>query len=128
MGGETNHAKYVSVWSVKTVSWKPARNTRTLAAYRRYRIMVVSRRTPTPDSEPLMPQVPFAGNDQGHKKYVGRPLVLSHTAEFTDHRRPGLGRHRDVHRPVRVPAPDGSPPARGLLAAGGHGGLKPAWG
>src|SRR2546426_12187232 len=119
MGGETNHAKYVSVCSVKTVSWKPARKTRTLAAYRRYRIRVVSGRTPMPGSEPVMPQVPFGGNDQSHKKDVESPLVRSHTAESSNHRRPGLGRHRDGPPPDRVSRSRRVPSCPRTLGGGG---------
>src|SRR2546426_6108092 len=43
-GGLISHAKYVAVRSENTVSWKPARKTRRLAAYNRYRIHGVSGR------------------------------------------------------------------------------------
>src|SRR2546427_12650300 len=49
-GGLISHAKYVAVCSENTVSWKPARKTRRLAAYSRYRIHFVSGRTPTAGS------------------------------------------------------------------------------
>src|SRR5437016_10094068 len=44
-GGVIVHAKYVSVCSVKTVSCRPARNTRVLAAYRSQRIGAITGRT-----------------------------------------------------------------------------------
>src|SRR5881628_496983 len=44
-GGPIVHAKNVAVSSEKTVSWKPARKTKRLAAYRSRRIHLVSRRT-----------------------------------------------------------------------------------
>src|SRR5438093_1745818 len=44
IGGLIFHAKYVSVCSENRVSWSPARKTRRLAAYRRYRIHFVSPR------------------------------------------------------------------------------------
>src|SRR5256712_11077248 len=49
------HAKYVAVWSVKTVSWKPARNTSALAAYRSQRIGAINGRTPGGASNVDMP-------------------------------------------------------------------------
>src|SRR5438876_634953 len=45
-GGAMVHAKYVSVCSGKTVSCKPARNTKVLAAYRSQRIGAITGRTP----------------------------------------------------------------------------------
>ncbi|TLZ56724.1 MAG: hypothetical protein E6K17_03880 [Methanobacteriota archaeon] len=45
-GDLISHAKYAAVCSENTVSWKPARKTRRLAAYRRYRIHFVSGRRP----------------------------------------------------------------------------------
>src|SRR3989442_2000919 len=49
------NAKYVAVWSVKTVSWKPARNTSALAAYRSHRIGAINGRTPGGASNVDMP-------------------------------------------------------------------------
>src|SRR2546422_7293274 len=79
MGGETNHAKYVSVCSVKTVSCKPARKTRTLAAYRSHRIGVINGRTlgEGPRCDILDPR---CGNAGGHTERCrrpdrGRPLI-----------------------------------------------------
>src|SRR5207247_7451462 len=44
-GGAMVHAKYVSVCSGKTVSCRPARNTKVLAAYRSQRIGAITGRT-----------------------------------------------------------------------------------
>src|SRR5437867_13351548 len=44
IGGLIVHAKNVAVCSLKTVSWRPARKTRTLAAYRSHRIHLVGGR------------------------------------------------------------------------------------
>src|SRR5437867_11218533 len=48
MNGLISHAKYVAVCSENTVSWRPARKTRTLAAERSNRIQLASGRTPGP--------------------------------------------------------------------------------
>src|SRR5207245_6009958 len=70
------HAKYVAVWSVKTVSWKPARNTSALAAYRSQRIGAINGRTPGGASKVDMPG-PHAGNGRGHKHHdVGRVVRI----------------------------------------------------
>src|SRR3989442_8021443 len=63
------HAKYVAVWSVKTVSWKPARNTSALAAYRSHRIGAINGRTPGGASNIDMPG-PHAGNRSSHKNHA----------------------------------------------------------
>src|SRR5206468_2029763 len=64
------HAKNVAVCSVKTVSWRPARNTSALAAYRSHRIGAISGRTPGGASNVDMPG-PRAGNGEYHKNHAG---------------------------------------------------------
>src|SRR2546427_11175700 len=63
------HAKYIPVCSVKTVSWRPARNTSALAAYRSHRIGTINGRTPGGASNVDMPG-PHAGNGWGHKNHA----------------------------------------------------------
>src|SRR2546425_5952129 len=63
IGGVTVQAKYVAVCSENTVSWRPARKTRRLAAYRRYRIHGVSGRTTVVVADSIM-----AGAEPGKRR------------------------------------------------------------
>src|SRR5437879_13805604 len=64
------HAKYVFVCSVKTVSWRPARNTRVLAAYRSQRIGAITGRTTGAGSGSVM-----TGGAMHTRRYQGSSCV-----------------------------------------------------
>ena len=74
MGGLIVHAKYVAVCSENTVSWKPARKTRTLAAYRSHFIMFVSGRM-LGDGPGLDTGFRAAGNERDHKEACRTPTL-----------------------------------------------------
>src|SRR5881409_389519 len=74
------HAKNMAVCSVKNVSWRPARNTSALAAYRSHRIGTINGRTPGGASNVEMPG-PHAGTAGAIRTMLQARVarILSHT-------------------------------------------------